>query len=158
METAAGGHGGGHSSRRTRQTCYCAWQNGSDLPTSRGSEVGGRKRVRRSKAFPALFPPHRWKGEAEANTGFLSSLSVSPIRSTAELITSKCPTVPRWWHAGCHQARREVRARNSCRSGLLLPVETRTRLNAASYKFLQRRATLQHVARNVAVAMVNIHV
>lgn len=54
--------------------------------------------------------------------------------------------------------RREVPARTSCGSGLLLPVGIRIWLNVASYKFLQQRASLQHVAHNVAVAMVNIHV
>jgi len=48
--------------------------------------------------------------------------------------------------------RREVQAHHGHTMG------TRAEQNTATYKFLQQCTSLQHVAHNVAVAMVNIHV
>lgn len=121
------------------------------------------KTVWRSETFRKQFPPCHWKGKWEANACFLSGYSdILSIRSAVMTITSKflmeLSAVPPWRPAGYPPTPQQVRTQHSWRSGLLLLVETRTRLNVASYKFLQQRASLQHVARNVAVAMVNIHV
>lgn len=132
------------------------WRGGMQ----RGERESGAARLLESSSHPAAGKANRRRTRAFYRV--ILSSSVLSIRGTVVPLTSKCLTeqlaVPCWRHAGCHWPRREIRARNSCRSGLLLPVETRTRLNVASYKFLQKRASLQHVARNVAVAMVNIHV
>lgn len=121
------------------------------------------KRAWRRETFRKQFPPCHWKGEWEVNACFLYSYSdILSIRSTVVTITSKflmeLLAVLHWRPTGYPPTHQQVRTRHSWRSGLLLLVETRTWLNVASYKFLQQRASLQHVARNVAVAMVNIHV
>lgn len=128
-----------------------------------GRDAEERKRVRRSETFRMSLPPCHWEGKWKVHARFLSGYSdILPICSTVVPITSKFQTellaVPHWRPAGCPPTHQQVHTQHSWRSGLLLLVETRTRLNVASYKFLQQRASLQHVARNVAVAMVNIHV
>lgn len=129
--------------RRT-QNCYCTWGWAVCVQGVTGRErKSGELRLLESSSHPATGKTN-WRQNHEFYWVILSSSALpAPDRAS-----------PCWRQGDAHGPHQQICAQNSCRSGLLLPVETRTRLNVESYKFLQQHASLQHVARNVAVAMV----
>lgn len=114
---------------------------------------GEREKFWRTETLRKLFPPCRWKGKLEAKP-WVHWVILSSSAFPACHPGSIWQNITLLGAGDAHGPHQQICAQNSCRSGLLLPVETRTRLNVESYKFLQQHASLQHVARNVAVAMV----